>query len=62
LLSQVAPQDSRGSLDMEWLEDTARKNNRETNRLEAELKGYKNNLLKESIRVSRYAQFSIPGN
>ena len=40
------------SLDMAWLEKKEKQNAGETARLESELKGYKNNLIKESIRVS----------
>ena len=41
-----------GLLDMKWLKETGNQNEAETIRLERELKGYKNNLIKESIRVS----------
>ncbi|RQM08144.1 hypothetical protein DH86_00000591 [Scytalidium sp. 3C] len=45
-----------GELDSEdaaraWVENTEKKNRAETARLEAELSGYKNNLIKESIRM-----------
>lgn len=39
-------------LDPAWAAQQEKKNNGETARLENELKGYKNNLIKESIRVS----------
>lgn len=39
-------------LDPAWAIQQEKKNNGETARLENELKGYKNNLIKESIRVS----------
>lgn len=35
----------------EWIQNTEKANAVELHRLEAELKGYKNNLVKESIRV-----------
>jgi COP9 signalosome complex subunit 1 len=38
-------------LDPAWATQQEKKNNGETARLENELKGYKNNLIKESIRV-----------
>lgn len=39
------------SLDTDWMERAAKQVAAETERLEIELKGYKNNLIKESIRV-----------
>ena len=39
-------------LDPVWAAQQEKKNTAETARLESELKGYKNNLIKESIRVS----------
>ena len=53
LLQQLAPQDSEAAFDKEWIERTLRETTAETQRLDGELKGYKNNLIKESIRVSR---------
>jgi COP9 signalosome complex subunit 1 len=41
-----------GLVDPAWAQQQEKANNLETGRLEAELKGYKNNLIKESIRVS----------
>lgn len=46
------PADGGTGLDMAWLEKKEKQNAAETARLEVELKGYKNNLIKESIRVS----------
>lgn len=46
------PADGSTGLDMAWLEMKEKQNAAETVRLEGELKGYKNNLIKESIRVS----------
>jgi hypothetical protein len=37
--------------DQAWVDTVGKQNLAETARLEAELKGYKNNLIKESIRV-----------
>ncbi|KAI9654701.1 MAG: hypothetical protein M1831_005288 [Alyxoria varia] len=39
--------------DQRWVEDTKRQVAAETERLEGELKGYKNNLIKESIRMGQ---------
>ena len=39
-------------LDAAWVEETKKRVQRDTERLEVELRGYKNNLIKESIRVS----------
>jgi COP9 signalosome complex subunit 1 len=41
-----------------WAVDQEKRNSKETSRLENELKGYKNNLIKESIRVSAAAKSS----
>lgn len=51
-LRQVAQDDPVAKFDKAWVESTKRSNKDETKRLEAELRGYKNNLVKESIRVS----------
>ena len=51
-LHSVLPTDQYAVLDKSWMERTAQANRAETQRLDAELKGYKNNLIKESIRVS----------
>lgn len=51
-LYQIAPEDPDATRDQAWVDSTDRQNQAETARLEAELKGYKNNLIKESIRVS----------
>ncbi|MCJ1331619.1 hypothetical protein MMC10_008310 [Thelotrema lepadinum] len=51
LLQQLAPQDSEAAFDKEWIERTLRETTAETQRLDGELKGYKNNLIKESIRM-----------
>jgi COP9 signalosome complex subunit 1 len=48
---QVAPDDPAASIDTTWAEDKTRKVQAEQDKLEHELKSYKNNLIKESIRV-----------
>jgi COP9 signalosome complex subunit 1 len=58
-LQEVAPDDPDAKLDMNWMEATTKQVKAETDRLEFELKGYKNNLIKESIRVSPQTSFSI---
>ncbi|KAK3692370.1 26S proteasome subunit RPN7-domain-containing protein [Podospora appendiculata] len=47
----AAPSEPEASFDKAWLENTETANQNETRRLTAELKGYKNNLIKESIRM-----------
>jgi len=50
-LAEVAPNEREAVLDKEWVERTQKVVRAETDRLEHELRGYKNNLIKESIRV-----------
>ncbi|KAG6040002.1 hypothetical protein E4U41_001724 [Claviceps citrina] len=50
-LRQVAPDDPEAQKDDAWIEKTEMENKAETTRLENELKGYRNNLIKESIRM-----------
>lgn len=50
-LYQIVPDDPDATLDSAWTAKTTKDVNTETNRLEVELKGYKNNMIKESIRV-----------
>ncbi|EGE83463.1 COP9 signalosome subunit 1, variant [Blastomyces dermatitidis ATCC 18188] len=50
-LARVAPQDPEAKLDAAWVDHTSKVVKAETDRLEHELKGYKNNLIKESIRM-----------
>ena len=50
-LRRVGPNEPEAKHDHQWVAATERKTSDETARLEAELKGYKNNLIKESIRV-----------
>jgi len=49
---KLLPDDPLTQLDTEWVQKQNNKIKAETNRLEYELKAYKNNLIKESIRVS----------
>lgn len=55
LLRQASPNEPEASLDRKWIDVTEKSNREETKRLEQELKGYKNNLVRESIRVSHWA-------
>lgn len=50
-LQQSASADVAAADDPAWVEKTRKIVDKETERLESELKGYKNNLIKESIRV-----------
>lgn len=49
---KLLPDDPLTQLDTEWVQKQNIRIKAETNRLEYELKAYKNNLIKESIRVS----------
>ena len=51
LLQEVAPQDPDSVPIHDWMDTTKKQVKAQTDRLELELKGYKNNLIKESIRV-----------
>lgn len=51
-LAEVAPGDPDASLSSMWVQETQRFVKAQNERLEHELRGYKNNLIKESIRVS----------
>ncbi|PCG92364.1 hypothetical protein PENOC_092930 [Penicillium occitanis (nom. inval.)] len=50
-LKQAAPHDPDAVLDQRWVDVTKQTVRAETDKLEHELKGYKNNLIKESIRM-----------
>jgi hypothetical protein len=52
-LSQIAPEDSRAEVDTDWVETKTKQVRQNMERLESELTQYKNNMIKESIRVSR---------
>ncbi|KAF6835842.1 26S proteasome subunit RPN7 [Colletotrichum musicola] len=47
----AAPSEPESVFDKEWVENTERANKAKTHDLESELKGYKMNLIKESIRM-----------
>jgi COP9 signalosome complex subunit 1 len=49
--SHVASDEAEAQHDDQWVANMEKQNKVEGARLEAELKGYKNNLIKESIRV-----------
>ena len=53
-LQKIIPDDPDAIIDSAWKEKRANELKAETDRLELELKGYKNNLIKESIRVSSF--------
>lgn len=50
-LAESAPNEKEAVLDVEWVDRMQKVIRAETDRLEHELRGYKNNLIKESIRV-----------
>jgi COP9 signalosome complex subunit 1 len=50
--ANIAPNDPAALTDTAWAEKKTREVREEHDRLEHELKSYKNNLIKESIRVS----------
>ncbi|KAI1809970.1 PCI-domain-containing protein [Poronia punctata] len=52
LLQAVCPDDAESQFDTNWAAATERTNIATTRQLEGELKGYKNNLVKESIRIA----------
>ncbi|KAI9806043.1 MAG: hypothetical protein M1833_004450 [Piccolia ochrophora] len=51
MILRVAPEDPDATPDLEWIATTNSRVKAETEKLESELKGYKNNLIKESIRM-----------
>jgi COP9 signalosome complex subunit 1 len=57
-LYSISPTEQESVLEGAWVERIQQANKAETQRLEAELKGYKNNLIKESIRVSYQSPYS----
>lgn len=50
-LREMAPNDSDATPDLDWIDRMKKEVKGATDRMELELKGYKNNLIKESIRV-----------
>jgi COP9 signalosome complex subunit 1 len=57
--SKISPNDSLALSDMTWATRQERENKEEMDKLEHELKSYKNNLIKESIRVSNIPCLSV---
>ena len=53
---EIFPEDPVSQTDTNWVDRVQREADAESRRLEAELRGYKNNLIKESIRVSKQLQ------
>lgn len=51
LLRVLGPTEPEAKYNGAWVSDTEKANRSESHHLEAELKKYKNNLVKESIRV-----------
>lgn len=51
-IREILPGDINAVSDSAWIDRTNKQVKAESDRLETELKGYKNNLIKESIRVS----------
>lgn len=58
--SRVAPDEQEAQHDAQWVTSMEKQNKVEGARLEAELKGYKNNLIKESIRVGGIGRQPTP--
>lgn len=52
LLERLAPAQPEAKPDQAWVDRTEKENQVKTRELENQLKGYKNNLVKESVRVS----------
>lgn len=50
-LREIAPNDSDATPDLDWIDRIKKQVKGATDKMELELKGYKNNLIKESIRV-----------
>lgn len=50
-MQEYAPNEPEVTTDQVWIEHKKRLVKAETDKMELELKGYKNNLIKESIRV-----------
>jgi len=51
ILQKIVPDDVDAKIDEDWVDKTTRKVAIETEKMEAALKSYKHNLIKESIRV-----------
>ena len=61
-LHNILPNDPMGIPDLGWVEQKNRLVKQETEKLEHELKAYKNNLIKESIRVSIHIHIILGGH
>ncbi len=61
-LRTAGPDEPESSWDRQWIEATDKSNKAEVIRLETELKGYKNNLIKECVRVSIWHNYHSPGS
>jgi len=53
-LRRVSLSDPETELDKAWIEKTSSANKKETQHLESQLKVYRSNLVKESVRVSYF--------
>lgn len=51
-INRIASDEPEAQRDTQWVANMEKQNKIDGARLETELKGYKNNLIKESIRVS----------
>lgn len=58
-MRSLAPAEREIIVDKKWVERTSKNNKAELHRLEGELKGYKNNLIKESIRVCTWVDCGV---
>ena len=54
-LHEVAPSDADATPDLNWIDTMKKQVKSATDKMELELKGYKNNLIKESIRVCLFS-------
>lgn len=58
----LGPDEPEAKYNSVWVSETEKANRSETHHLEAELKKYKNNLVKESIRVGSSARTPTPNS
>ncbi len=58
-LQEIDPQDPDAAFDQAWIDRTEKQVRAETDRMELELRGYKNDLIKESVRGHGPYYFSI---
>ena len=57
-LREIAPDDTDANPDLQWIDRTKKQVKSATDKMELELKGYKNNLIKESIRVYDFSSYA----